>query len=54
MTSRPERKVLNMANAENAAPRRSPARMAGTLGGVLGYMLRQYKKNIKPYMYKSK
>ena len=43
MTSRPERKVLNMANAENAAPRRSPARMAGTLGRVLGYMLRQYK-----------
>ncbi len=32
-----------MANAENAAPRRSPARMAGTLGRVLGYMLRQYK-----------
>ena len=43
LTSRPERKVLNMANAENAAPRRSPARMAGTLGRVLGYMLRQYK-----------
>ena len=40
LTSKAERKVLNMANTENAAPRRSPARMAGTLGRVLRYMLR--------------